>query len=104
MKFPTIIHYFFVQNTLIRKDENIMSKKDVVIETVTEIMGSKGVQKFLLGTYSDGKPRSLPDALKDEIRSPKQRMKKKKVTYDDLYKKKNKKKKKKRKNSYKGYF
>lgn len=61
-----------------------MSKAELIIGsilTVTEELSkSKGVQKFLCGEYSNGKPRSLIDALDGEIYSPsqKKRCKKKK--------------------------
>lgn len=61
-----------------------MSKAELIIGsilTVTEgLSKSKGVQKFLCGEYSNGKPRSLIDALDGEIYSPsqKKRCKKKK--------------------------
>ena len=79
-----------------------MGKEKIVIDTLTEILGSKKVQRFLCGTYEDGDVRSLPDALKDEIRSPKQRHKKKnkKMTYEDYYRKRHKKKKKKKNKGY----
>jgi hypothetical protein len=56
------------------------------------------VKKMVLGTYSDGSARSIPDALNDEFVSPKE---KKKILYGDDKKRKNKKNKKKKKNSVK---
>ena len=63
---------------------------DAVIGVADGLLGSKKVQTFLCGTYSDGTPRSLPDALNDEIYSPQQ---KKNKIKNDKKKKKNKKKK-----------
>ena len=72
-----------------------MGKEKAIIDTVIGIteslLGSDKVQKFLCGQYSDGTPRSLPDALNDELYSPKQ--KKNKNKNDKKKKKKNKKKK-----------
>lgn len=71
-----------------------MGKEKIVIDTVVGItdglLGSEKVQKFLCGKYSDGTPRSLPDALNDELYSPQQ----KKNKYKNDQKKKKKKKKK----------
>ena len=61
------------------------------IEKVADIAMSSSGQKFICGTYSDGKPRSVVDAMRDEYVSPKDRME-----YDKKKKKKNKKKKKKK--------
>ena len=44
---------------------------------------------FICGTYADGEPRSIPDAINNEILSPKQKQK--------IMEKSNKKKKKKKK-------
>lgn len=38
-----------------------------------ELLGNGDLQKVLLGTYSDGTTRSLPDAIDGEIYSPKQK-------------------------------
>lgn len=74
-----------------------MGKEKIVIDTIVGItdglLGSEKVQKFLCGHYSDGSPRSLPDALNDELYSPQQ--KKNKNKNDKKKNKKNKKKKKK---------
>ena len=51
------------------------------------VLTNKKVRKMVLGEYSDGSIRSLPDALSDETLSPKQKGK---------YKTKNKKNKKKK--------
>ena len=60
-----------------------MAAKEIistVISVVNELAGSEKVQTFLCGKYSDGTPRSLPDALNDELYSPKQ---KKNKAYND---------------------
>ena len=50
-----------------------MSKTKLIVDTalaITEsLAGSESVQKLLFGEYSDGRPRSLPDALNNEIYS-----------------------------------
>ena len=38
-----------------------------------ELIGNGDVQKMVLGTYSDGSVRSIPDAIDGEIYSPKQK-------------------------------
>ena len=72
-----------------------MSKAIKVIESLISagktIAGNDDIQKMILGTYSDGSPRSLPDALNDEFISPKE---KKNILYGDKKKKKKHKKKK----------
>ncbi len=59
--------------------------KEIGVGLLT-IATNKKIQKIVLGEYSDGKVRSLPDALNEEILSPQQKQKYKN-------KKKNKKKK-----------
>ena len=51
---------------------------DIVVSAVTTLAGDDNVQKFVCGTYSDGKTRSIPDAFKGEVYSPKQKGKSKK--------------------------
>lgn len=63
-----------------------------IIAALGEVAKSKSVQKAVLGTYSDGNPRSVADALEGEIYSPKQKAK-----FDEKVKKKKKKVKKNRK-------
>ena len=46
---------------------------DTIIGITEGLVSSENVQKFLCGTYSDGTPRSLPDALNDELYSPQQK-------------------------------
>ena len=65
---------------------------DTILMVTNELIGSEKVQTFLCGKYSDGTPRSLPDALNDELYSPQQKKNKNK---NDAKKKKKKKKKKK---------
>lgn len=62
---------------------------ETVIGVVEAVASSKVGQRLVCGTYSDGKPRSIVDAWRDEIISPKDREK--------WEKKKAKKKKKKKK-------
>jgi hypothetical protein len=61
-----------------------------VAKKVGETVTSEEGQRFLCGTYSNGKPRSFVDAMRDEYVSPKDRAKS------------DKKKKKKKKNKKKG--
>lgn len=75
------------------KEKNIV---DTVLSVTNGLLGSEQVQTFLCGKYSDGTPRSLPDALNDELFSPKQ--KKNKLKNDKKKKNKKKKKKNKKKN------
>ena len=63
-----------------------------VIQTIGSLAQSKKVQKLVLGSYSDGSPRSIADMIDGEILSPKDREK-----YNKPKKKKNKKKHKKKK-------
>ena len=67
---------------------------EAVLKVTDGLLGSEKVQSFLCGRYSDGTPRSLPDALNDELYSPKQKKNK-------LNNEKNKKKKKKKGNKKK---
>lgn len=78
--------------------------KDVakIIGTIGSIVISKEGRKFLCGTYADGSPRSLKDALNGEIYSPKE--KDKKLKKHKKAKKKNKKNKKKLLKGYDGIF
>ena len=70
-----------------------MGKEKIIVDTILSVtdglLGSEKVQTFLCGKYSDGSPRSLPDALNDELYSPKQ----KKIKEQNESKKKKKKKK-----------
>ena len=60
------------------------------IKTVSNIVMSDSGQKFLCGTYSNGDPRSVVDAMRDEYVSPDDR-----ANWDKKEKMKKKKKKKK---------
>lgn len=61
--------------------------------TIAGVAFSEGGRKFLCGTYSDGTPRSLSDALSGEIYSPEERKKRlKKLEKNKKSKKKKKKK------------
>ena len=77
-----------------------MGTGKIVVDTVLAItdglIGSEKVQTFLCGKYSDGTPRSLPDALNDELYSPQQKK--------NQNNKKKKKKKKKKKNKAKSMY
>ena len=56
-----------------------MANVDKIIEAGiaigNAITGSEDITKFLCGTYADGTPRSLPDAINGEFLSPKQKKK-----------------------------
>ena len=82
-----------------------MSKGKIIVDTIVSVtdglLGSEKVQKFLCGQYSDGTPRSLPDALNDELYSPEQ---KKIKNRNEEHKKKKKKKKKKNKKKKKDIY
>lgn len=60
-----------------------------ILSRAADFAMSEDGQKFICGTYSNGKPRSLADAARDEFISPKDR--------EDWEKKKKKKKKKNKK-------
>ena len=66
----------------------------VIVKTVSDVVLSDAGQKFLCGTYSDGKTRSFADAMRDEYISPKDREKWEKKKAKKKGKKKDKKKKK----------
>lgn len=59
------------------KEENVIGLKEVGTAAIA-ILSNTVVQKMLLGTYSDGETRSLPDALNGEVLSPKSKEKYKK--------------------------
>jgi translation elongation factor EF-G len=92
------MNYIIINNIYLRKEKMIMSKEKIIIDTVVGItdglLGSEKVQKFLCGKYSDGTPRSLPDALNDKLYSPEQKKNKKKNDKKKKKKKHGKKKKK----------
>ena len=48
---------------------------EVVVNTTKTLAQDEKVVEFLCGTYSDGTPRNLPDALNGEFMSPKQKKK-----------------------------
>lgn len=64
-----------------------------IVKQVSDVALSSKGQQFLCGTYSDGKPRSFVDAMRDEYVSPKDR---------ERWEKQKKKKKKKKKKGKKG--
>ena len=73
---------------------------NIPVETIVSVLNGLGenkkVQKTILGTYSNGKTRSVIDALKGEIISPEdQLLITKRLNKKKKKKKKNKKKKKK---------
>lgn len=53
-----------------------MDKLDAAISIGEKLAKSKALKSFLWGSYSDGSPRSMTDALNDETLSPKQKKKK----------------------------
>lgn len=56
-----------------------MGKLETFVTVAAEVIGvvtNEDLRKAILGTYSDGKPRSVVDAMNDEVLSPKQRQKK----------------------------
>lgn len=65
---------------------------DGIITVLTTLGSNDSFKGFVCGTYADGEPRSIPDAINNEILSPKQ---KQKILESDSKKKKKKKKKKK---------
>ena len=65
-----------------------------IVKAVSDVLMSDKGQKFVCGTYSNGKPRSVVDALRDEYISPNDRDR------WDKAKKKKKKKKKKKQNDF----
>ena len=82
-------------------EDNKIATFAKVAGTVAGIVTSDAGKKFLCGTYSDGSPRSLADALNGEIRSPEDREKMMKKI--KKAKKKSKKKKKKMKDFNGGF-
>ena len=61
-----------------------MDKLEIIAKVaggIGAILSEEEVQKRVFGEYSDGRVRSIPDAIHDEVLSPKQKKKK-------LYKKK----------------
>lgn len=46
------------------------------LSELTKVCSRSDVQKMVFGTYSDGKPRSLFDAINGEVLSPKQKREK----------------------------
>lgn len=48
---------------------------DTAVAIAKKIGKSDDFKSFLCGTYSDGTPRNLPDAINDEVLSPKQKAK-----------------------------
>ena len=50
----------------------------LVVDTTLKVAETDAFKSMMFGEYSDGTPRSLPDALKEEAYSPKQKAKQKK--------------------------
>lgn len=73
-----------------------MSKASIIVDTAVavanKISKSDDIKSFLCGTYSDGTPRSLPDAITNELYSPEQKSKAEKLAKKKKKNKKNKKK------------
>lgn len=42
-----------------------------ILTVVEKVVGNKDLQKMVLGEYSDGSTRSIPDAIGGEVYSPK---------------------------------
>lgn len=77
-----------------------MTKKELVAGAVklgktvaTEFQKSESLQRQVFGSYTDGKPRNLTDAITGEIHSPKERQKMEMRLLESEKKKKKKKKK-----------
>lgn len=64
-----------------------------IVHQISDVALSSKGQQFLCGTYSDGKPRSFVDAMRDEYVSPKDRERWEKQKKKKKKKKKGKKKK-----------
>lgn len=62
-------------NTYYRKESGIMGKGKILIETTEQLLQNKNLQGMILGKYSDGTPRSIPDAINGVLLSPKERKK-----------------------------
>lgn len=79
---------------------------DVLGEIIHQVGKDESIKKTILGTYSDGTPRSVVDAYRDELLSPEdrtmmeERMKEIRKNRKKRAKQKNKKKKKKRKDPF----
>ena len=69
-----------------------MADPKLVVEAVLavseKILENKDFQGMVLGKYSDGTPRSIPDAMSDEIMSPKEKKKELKKIHKRRRKKK----------------
>lgn len=55
-----------------------MSAKEIIsmiLGVGKEVVGDDDFKEFFLGTYADGSPRNVHDALNDEYLSPKQKKK-----------------------------
>lgn len=56
-----------------------MADKKIIVETVIavseKLLSNDKVKSIIFGTYSDGTPRSIPDAINNELYSPKQKKK-----------------------------
>ena len=48
---------------------------EVGVSVGSALTGNDNITKFFCGSYSDGTPRSLPDAINGEFLSPKQKKK-----------------------------
>jgi hypothetical protein len=92
---------FLSNKNKIHKEENNMANNLEIAGAVADILASaatsKKGRKAICGTYSDGTPRSMVDAWRDEYISPKDRER-----WDKMKKKKKKAKKNAKKNKKKG--
>ena len=82
-----------------KKNKKALQTVELIGTASTFILGNKKLQKIVCGTYSNGKPRSISDAIHGEIVDPKDKKMKvyKYMEKQEKKKKKNKKKKNKKK-------
>lgn len=52
-----------------------MGKGKVLFDIASELIQDEKVQGLICGRYSDGTPRSIPDAINGELMSPKEKKK-----------------------------
>ena len=62
-------------NYILGKESGNMGKGKILIETTEQLLQNKNLQGMILGKYSDGTPRSIPDAINGVLISPKERKK-----------------------------
>lgn len=74
--------------------EAIAAGIELAISAATKVAENEKIRKFLCGSYADGKPRSITDAITGEVLSPRQKDRIEKEIRGGGKKKKKKKKKK----------